>query len=521
VASEKVADEVEVEEILTTRNPTSKPVSARKLAVGGSARVLHLALLTVIGFVISPYMIHKLGAEQYGLWALANAFVGYYSLLDLGLSGAVFTHMSHALGAGDNEEGSRIYSTGLSAFSALGAILVVVTLVICAGILLFHPAHATVLAIVVLVVGIQTAIAFPMRAPFGVLNAGGHFEMTSFVLILSAVLRATGTVLVLRAGQGVVALAIVNMLSWIPGYLWVCFAVHWQYKFIVPRSLFHWHKPTANKLIRFGVPVLVGQIADRIRLQSDAIVVSFFYGLRYVTHYNIATTLVMYYMDGITAIIGVLTPVLSMQMGSRDVEGMKRSLMMGTRIAICGGGFVAFGLICWGRAFILRWVGAEYGDAYLILVVLAVAMSFDIWQYTAVNALYASMHQKTYARINISEAAANLVISLALAKPYGMLGVALGTLIPSIVIRGMIQPWIIQKKLDISAVKFYAVSLRSLGVTAVCLVVPFFISRYTLRPNYPSLFLTGGLSLVAFVFPVWKFEFNLAGVERLKKLIAR
>jgi len=85
----------------------------------------------------------------------------------------------------------------------------------------------------------------------------------------------------------------------------------------------------------------------------------------------------------------------------------------------------------------------------------------------------------------------------------------------------MIQPWIIQKKLDISAVKFYAVSLRSLGVTAVCLVVPFFISRYTLRPDYPALFLTGGLSLLAFIFPVWKFEFNLAGAERLKKLIAR
>jgi O-antigen/teichoic acid export membrane protein len=506
------------EHLAIAASKPGNPISLRKLAVGSSARVLHLSLLTVIGFVISPYMIHKLGAVQYGLWALANAFVGYYSLLDLGLSGAVFTHMSLALGAGDNEEGSRIYSTGLSAFSALGAILVVVTVLICAGILLFHPDHAIVLAIVVLVVGIQSAIAFPMRAPFGVLNAGGHFEMTSFVLILSAVLRAAGTVLVLRAGKGVVELAVVNLLSWIPGYIWVCFAVHWQYKFISPKSLWKWHKPTANKLIRFGVPVLVGQIADRIRLQSDAIVVSFFYGLRYVTHYNIATTLVMYYMDGITAIIGVLTPVLSMQMGSRDVEGMKRSLFMGTRIAVCAGGFCAFGLICWGKAFIVRWVGAEYNDAYLLLVVLTVAMFFDIWQYTAVNALYATMHQKTYARINISEAVANLILSLAMAKPLGMLGIALGTLIPSVIIRGLIQPWIIQKKLDISARHFYAVSLRSLAMTAVCLVAPFVISRYTLRPNYPSLFLTGGLSLVAFVLPVWKLEFNLAGADRLKRL---
>ncbi len=493
----------------------------RKLALGSSARVLHLLLLTVIGFTLSPYMIHKLGAVQYGLWALANAFVGYYSLLDLGLSGAVFTHMSHALGAGEHQEATKIYSTGFSAFSALGAALVVMTLLICSGILLVHPDHATTLALVVLIVGFQTAIGFPMRAPFGVLNAGSHFEITSFVLILSALLRTVGTVWVLYDGYGVVPVAVVNLLSWIPGYIFVSFAVHWRYPFIPASSLGGWDKPTGQKLVRFGVPVLVGQVADRIRLQSDAIVVSFFYGLRYVTHYNIATTLVMYYMDGITSIIGVLTPVLTMQMGSRDVEGMKRSLFMGTRIAVCSGGFVAFGLICWGKAFIQRWVGIEYEDSYMVLVILTVAMTIDLWQFTAVNALYATLHQKTYAKINISEAVANLALSLALAKPFGMIGVAIGTLVPSIIIRGCIQPWIIQRKLEISAPRFYAMSLRALLRTAACLVIPFVITHYLLKANYPALFLTGGLCLVAFALPLWKLEFNMAGAERVTRYFRR
>jgi O-antigen/teichoic acid export membrane protein len=75
----------------------------------------------------------------------------------------------------------------------------------------------------------------------------------------------------------------------------------------------------------------VGQIADRIRLQTDAVIVSFFLGLAAVTHYNIATTLISYYMEGILAIIGVLTPVLSMQMSARDVEGMRTSILTGSR----------------------------------------------------------------------------------------------------------------------------------------------------------------------------------------------
>lgn len=62
-----------------------KLYSLRKLALGSSLRVFHLALLTCIGFVLTPFTIHWLGEEQYGIWALASAFIGYYSLLDLGL----------------------------------------------------------------------------------------------------------------------------------------------------------------------------------------------------------------------------------------------------------------------------------------------------------------------------------------------------------------------------------------------------------------------------------------------------
>jgi O-antigen/teichoic acid export membrane protein len=504
----------------TEKKPAAhKPYSFGKLALGSSMRVFHLLLLVGIGFALTPFTVHHLGPEQYGLWALANAFIGYYSLLDLGLSGAVFTHMAHAIGAQDHETGSRIYSTGLSVFSALGAVLVVVTLCISVGVLLLRPSHGVTLAVVILVIGLQTAISFPMRAPFGVLNAGSHFETTTAVLISAAVLRTVGTVLVLDAGKGVLGLAIVNLLAWIPGYIFVCFAVHWRYPFIRAQALGKWHRETASKLFSFGAPVLVGQIADRIRLQTDTIVVSLFLGLTAVTHYNIATTLVLYYMDGITAIIGVLTPVLTMQMGARDEAGMRNSILTGTRLAICGGGFALFGLVVWGRAFIERWMGGAYIDAYPVLVILAIAMFLDMWQSTTVNALYATLHQKTYAKVNLSEALANIVLSLLLARRLGMIGIALGTLIPSIVVRGFIQPWVIERKIGIRARSYYLKSLRAGANTLLCLAVPFLISMRFLGSNYPSLFLTAGLSLCAFVFPIWYLEFGMRGSGRLRSMV--
>jgi O-antigen/teichoic acid export membrane protein len=498
-----------------SKEAPKKLYSLRKLAIGSSSRVIHLALLTAIGFVLTPFTVHSLGSEQYGLWALANAFVGYYSLLDLGLSGAVFTHMSHALGAKDYQAGSRIYSTGLAIFGTLGGILIVVTLCLAGGILLFHPGHSVALALLVLIVGFQTALSFPMRAPFGVLNAGSHFEVSSAIFIGSAILRTVGTVFVLRAGKGVIGLAVINLLSWIPGYVAVCLAVHWRYPFIHLRALGTWHRETAQKLFSFGVPVLIGQIADRIRLQADTMVVSLFLGLSAVAHYNVATTLIMYYMDGVLAITGVLTPVLSMQMSAKDADGLRRSLLMGTRLAICAGGFAAFGLIVWGRPFISRWMGPSFLDAYPVLVILALAVFFDLWQSTAVNALYATMHQKTYAKINISEAIANLVLSLLLAPRLGMIGIALGTLLPSIVIRVGVQPFVVQRKLGLPVGQYFATSLTAMARTALCLFLPLGITLRWLQPSYPSLFLVGGLSLALFALPIWYFEFGLTGSSKI------
>jgi O-antigen/teichoic acid export membrane protein len=282
-----------------------------------------------------------------------------------------------------------------------------------------------------------------------------------------------------------------------------------------------WHRPTAGGLFRFGLPVLVGQIADRIRLQTDVIIVSLFFGLNAVTHYNIATTLVMYYMDGIIAIIGVLTPVLSMQMGARDIDGLKQSVFTGTRLAICAGGFFAFGLLAWGRAFITCWMGPQFRDAYPILAVLTIAMFLDLWQSTAVNALYATMHQKTYAKINIGEAALNGILSLLLARPLHSLGIAIGTLIPSIIVRVFVQPLVIERKLGIPARDYYLTSFRTAARMILCLVVPFAITTLLLKPAYTSLVSVGVLSAITYALPVWYFEFQMSGSSRIRSFVFR
>src|SRR5665213_3278284 len=90
-----------------------KLYSLKQLVRGSGSRVLRMVSLAIIGFFIMPFTVHKLGAEQYGIWAIAMSFIGYYSFLDLGLSGAVFTHMAYAFGQQDHEEARNIYGAAM------------------------------------------------------------------------------------------------------------------------------------------------------------------------------------------------------------------------------------------------------------------------------------------------------------------------------------------------------------------------------------------------------------------------
>ena len=498
-----------------SHEPHRKQFSRKKLVQGSSSRVLRMVILALIGFFIMPFTVHKLGSEQYGIWAIAMTFIGYYSFLDLGLSGAVFTHMAYAFGREDHEEARNIYGAATRIFGAVALTLLVATILIAAGVYFLHYSHSRELAIVILIVGFATASTFGMRVPFGTLNAGQHFDITAWVLILTGLLRAAGTVIVLNAHYGVIALAWLTLFTAIPANAIILWRVHREFPFLRIFSWPRWNRSTSRKLFNFGGPVLIGQIADRIRFQTDTLTVSFFIGLTAVTHYTVGTTLIVYYMDGIDAIVGVMMPMLSMQKSVSDHAGFERSYFSGTRVALASSAFIAFGMIAWSRDFISLWMGPAFTDVYPVIVILAIAVFLETSQATSVNALYASLHQKAYAVLNISEALCNLVLSILLARPYGMIGVAIGTLIPSLVFRGIVQPIVVQRVLNIKIRDTALVYLRTGSRCAAFLILPWLISHFLLRPSYFSLFAVGVLSVIAYAIPMWWLEFNAVGAQKI------
>ena len=196
-----------------------------------------------------------------------------------------------------------------------------------------------------------------------------------------------------------------------------------------------------KSLFSYGSHTFLAYLADILRFQVDPLVISGLIGLEAVTHYRVAELFTRYFLQILILSVGILQPVFSRLHGAGNRDALESVFFFGTKVSCCISVFVCLALVGWGRPFILLWMGTKYRDGYLPLVVLSFAVLLDVCQKPSIDLLYATFNHRFYTYINWAEGVINLVFSLALARRFGITGVAMGTLIGALVIRAVIQPW--------------------------------------------------------------------------------
>ena len=249
--------------------------------------------------------------------------------------------------------------------------------------------------------------------------------------------------------------------------------------------------------------LFITDIGDRLRFTVDPLVITAFVGLAAVTHYRFATVFTDQYMRIMVSTVGVFWPLLSQLHGANQDAKTKKTFFFATKISVCLASFLCFGLIAWGKPMVLRWMGPRYLDSYGPLVVLTLAMLVDLWQLPTVSLLFATFKDRVYAFSTLAEGILNLAVSLALVRRYGILGVALGTLVAAVIIRLIIQPWLMCRVSQIS----YSVYMRFLASNTLrcagLIGVSYLLLSWGLRPNYMYLFGSAACASVLYAAGSW------------------
>ncbi len=465
-----------------------------------------------------PFMVHSLGDRMYGFWALVGTFLGYYGLLDLGLISAVSRHIAGAIGAKDDAECNRIFNAAFFIYLGLGicALLITVILAASASLIFKSPQDVSLFWKIILILGMNTAINFPVKAWRGILTAQLRYDIMSALGLLTLGLRTALIIYVLQAGYGILAMAWVTFISNLPE---VAFVIYFSRKNLptIRMGVKQLTRKSVKTLFSYSIYAFVAQMADQLRFNVDGFVIAAFVSLAAVTHYNVASTIVRYFISLMIAAMGVFQPVFSRQYGAGDHENLKKTFLFTTRLSVYLASFVGFGLIAWGSPFIERWMGQDYLDAYPCLLILVLGSTFALWQMPSVNLLYGTSRHRFYALFNTIEGVSNLLLSLLLVKPFGIFGVAMGTFIPMTVIKLLIQPIYVCRSSSIPYTRYIFVMVTATSVALLALVVPLIISLGYAKPNYFTLGVVGIVSLGCYCLTVIFIGFNVKEKEIIRR----
>ena len=494
--------------------------TATKLLSGSVTRVASSVATALVSLLIMPFVICTLGDRMYGIWALVAAFIGYYGVLDLGLTQAITRYLARSLGSADPEECNRIFNTSLRIYLMLGGVVLLLTAVLAALAPLFcrTAEDAALFWKIILILGISLALQFPLRVFRGVLEAHLRFDLTAGLDLLTLALRTVLVIAIMLLGYRVVGLAWVTLLAGMPS---IALSVYWtreELPFLTLDSKY-WRIETAKTLFSYSAFSFIAQLAYIIRFRVDSVVVAAFVGLVAVTHYSIADRLTQYFIELVTALLGVFPSVFSRLEGAQDFERLKRTFFFATKLAVSITTFFAFGLLAWGKPFITRWMGARYADAYPVLVALTLGLTFFLWQTVSISLLYGTSRHRILAMFNSMEAAANLVLSLVLVRRYGMVGVAVGTTIPISINTLVAIPTYVCRVSNIDYSEYIRRMARTVGVALASLALPVLLSWKFAAPDYKSLVGVGILSAVLYVLPLWLFEFTATETRVLQQAL--
>lgn len=418
---------------------------------------LRFFLAGLIGFIITPVLVHALGDGDYGLWVTVFSLTGYFGLFDQGIRPSLVRYVARDHARGDNEGVARTLSSAVALYGALGVVTLVVTVLAAAVFTRFlriEPAQVDAARHVILIAGLSVALGFPLGVFGATLSGLQRYDLANLIGIGVGVARALAFVIVLRLGGGLVGLAWASLTMNLVGH-----ALSWMLvRRLLPGVRLGLRAITRERLALIGAYsgfAFVGAFANSITFQTDALVITGFLGAALVTPFALAAGLVDNARSLVYSATWVLAPTASELETLGETGKLHAMVIAGAKYSVLVSWPVLFALIVFGPDLLEAWVGHRFvagpllrtlfdpalwrhsTSAAPLLVWLALPTLISLPQSAAGSVLYGVSRHRGVVVLALLNAAANLGLSLLWVRPYGLAGVALGTAVPLFLVGGV------------------------------------------------------------------------------------
>lgn len=425
-------------------------IYARNLAANWIGYGVNLVLI----LVLSWFAFRLLGDVRYGVWSLVISLTGYLGMVDAGLRPALYRHFNWYLGRKQPMKVNEVLCTGLAFFAGSTLVLVAAGAVLGSAFGDIFPKtpaeYLSAVQIALVIVAANVGLSM-ISAVFGsLLETNERFDLANALQVSVAGLRVGGSILVLKLGYGLVGLAAAGaastLLACVGGYLLASRAFP---PLRIRRAFVK--RATLAELIRFGIPCFFSGIGIRIMLYTGGLIIAWLIGLKWVGYYSLATMLLEYSKTLVRKGTTVFTPEIQQSLARGDLAGLRHFLPLVIRVAMVFGVLIVVGIMAFGRDFLTLFYGTAVGEAGgPVVVILGFAYLMALAADPCTSTLIGAGRVKLVAAIVMLEAAINvgLTILLLTVGGMGLEGVALGTMIPRVLLSGLVFPAVAARHLQ-------------------------------------------------------------------------
>jgi len=410
-------------------------LNPRRILINNISTALRLIAFLAVSFLMTPFLLRTLGTTLYGLWAMVQSAVGYFTLMNMGMPSAVMKFVAESSGKENRSTIAEVISAALVFYGIIvlaGGVILAAVLVWGIPLLHLKTPEADVVWIILLILGIDMLCTFAGSVFHGTLTGYQRFYAANSIDILCTFAGGVAVYIALSQGHGIMALALITLIMNVLKYLFIAGLVFYRYR-LFSFAEFSFNPVQFWRMVSFGTRSLLAILAGRIHYGSDALIIGTFLSPAMVPFYLIPANLINYSRSLLLSITQSYLPLFSRMEANGEKEAMADTYLIYTRLTLLVFLPVLVMLSFFGETFLGLWMGPEYARiGGPVILLLTISLTLSGLQPLSERLLTGTAQQGVLVWTGFGAATVFLALGFLFIGQHGLTGLAVAFLISSL-----------------------------------------------------------------------------------------
>jgi O-antigen/teichoic acid export membrane protein len=495
--------------------------TSKKIVRNSAYSFVGFLILAALQFFSTPYIVHTLGKEAYGVYALISVFIGYVSLLELGIGASIIKYVSEYYVDKRYDRINKLVSTAFVLFFGLG---LAGTLIV----LMFREYFATTLfkvptnligdtVYVFTVAGIAFFFTFVFGIFISVLVGLQRMDLTNEISIVFGILNIAGIVSLLWLGYGLKEVVILSSLN---GIIGVLISMYISKRITPTLSLTpkFFDKSYVKSIFHFSLYVFASKIAVLVYQNFGKLIVGIFLPIRYVTIYAVGAMLssFIYRISGL--VVAPVLPASSELLAKKDTGSLKELFLRGTKyVTIINIPSIVF-LGIFADEIIRLWMGEGFEESVLVFRILLIGLFIETMQHIGGNMLPGIGKPKIGSYYATGTTLMTIILSIILLNKFGLIGAAIGSTIAQLIIVSIFIPHLC-RIFEIRRVDFLTKAIIKPIIVSIPLIILALVVKIMLPPaGWMELLVYGVVFTSFYIFIIMLFVLDGNDIMKIERI---